>query len=113
MFVANVHPRGLIKELSIIGITPIIRKSGSGFVVEFQTIEDENAARSIIAAHNTQEWLKFDRIQAILAELAQLDVEVPRIVEDIIASIGYIPVPPKKEIIERKQALRAEYQSLQ
>jgi len=44
--------------------------------------------------------------QAILNELAQLDIEVPRIVEDLINHTEFKPFSSKKALIDRKIELR-------
>jgi len=50
--------------------------------------------------------------QAITSELAQLDKEVPRIVEDLIAFTGMPVVANKQPIIDRKIELRTQLSNL-
>jgi hypothetical protein len=45
-------------------------------------------------------------INSILDELKELDVIVPRIIEDIVAELGYEVHPSKQEVIDKKVQLR-------
>lgn len=58
---------------------------------------------------NTERETEIDTeiiIDGIKSELASLDIVVPRVVEDLIASTGYVPHPSKQEVINRKNYLR-------
>lgn len=51
--------------------------------------------------------------QEILKELEQLDLKIPRVVEDIYDALGIGPYITNKEIIERKKQLREELRNLE
>jgi hypothetical protein len=50
--------------------------------------------------------------QNILSQLSELDKEVPRIIEDIIKTIGFKPYKDKQETISQKEKLRAELDAI-
>jgi hypothetical protein len=59
---------------------------------------------SIVETENTSLLQK----TSILSELAQLDTQVPRLLEDLIAHTSYAPHTSKQVIITRKQELRQQ-----
>jgi hypothetical protein len=73
---------------------------------KFSKIVDSNItdAKSLQDLKDKNKLAKDSR----LAELLELDKDVPRIIEDIIEFINYEPHQSKKDIINRKRVLRLE-----
>ena len=70
----------------------------------------------IVITETEEETLEKNKVkqkQGILKELAQLDKEIPRIIEDIIEHTNYTPHESKQSIIDKKKQLRQQLKNLE
>jgi tRNA G10 N-methylase Trm11 len=98
----------------------LIAKIKSAYEYEILFDADDNFLDINVTKTHEQRKAELEPIQAkeirtkeILAELATLDVEIPRVVEDIIQQGEYNIHESKEKIIERKQELRLELSLLE
>jgi hypothetical protein len=80
---------------------------------------DYSFQNGILKINKTLEQYKQEQInttdykkQIILQELTQLDIEIPRIVEDLIKHTNFKPHKSKEDTIARKNLLREQLQNL-
>lgn len=75
-------------------------------------LDDNGNLIDVVEIPKTEEEINQERVEEIKAELEQLDVTINRATEDLYNLTNTTPYKSTKEVIDKKEALRAELKEL-